>query len=480
MNLRIAVLGLVGTVLVACAGSAPEAAVGEESENIVRGQVEKRLPQVVAVHFIGYGGTTLCSGTYIAPRVVATAAHCMRADQIPDQGFVYFGKDYLNDVNDLPSIPAPGARSNWARVETSVVDPNYSASVNYPDLSILFLDRDLPFDPIPLDRHHIADRTDSGEIVGWGANKADTPDLSQVEGYGIKRSAKVKILGSPTAADYHSDDPNPGILDATIRPNLLKTDGHAPHSNACAGDSGGPLLVERHGEQQLAGVMFWTGLSCEDYAMYTRIDPFLDYFDAQTARNGKADLTPRLECVEAEANGKYKARFGYDNENGVTVNVPYGSHNSLAQDRANARPQNFAPGDQAFAFSVEFSARDSLKWKLDPPHSKSTTVRADAHSPACDPKDPELLCGDACNNELKAACASPTAHRSQCMSDCVNETAVLATYGCGDQYGDFLKCAAGLSSDASNWDCSVQGRSPSPLSPACDDQFNALITCLYY
>jgi hypothetical protein len=480
VNLRIAVLGLVGTALVACAGSAPDAPVDQESENIVRGKVEKRLPQVVAVHFIGYSGTTLCTGTYIAPRVVATAAHCMRGDQIPDEGFVYFGKDYLNDVNDLPNIPAPGKRSNWARVETSVVNPNYSASVNYPDLSILFLDRELPFDPIPLDRHHIGDRTDSGEIAGWGANKADTPDLSEVEGYGVKRSANAKILGSPTAADFHPDDPNPGILDPQIRANLLKIDGRAPHANACAGDSGGPLLVERHGQQELAGVMFWTGLSCEDYAMYTRIDPFLDYFDAQTARNGRADVNPRLECVEAEGNGKYKARFGYDNENGVTVNIPYGPHNSLPQDRANARPQNFAPGDQPFAFSVEFSARDSLKWKLDPPHSRSTTVRADAHSPACDPNDSTMLCGDACNNELKAACASPTAHRSQCMSDCAGNADVFQSYGCGAEYNDFLKCSATLSSDASNWDCSVQGVAPLPLSPACDDQFNALITCLYY
>lgn len=480
MNLRIALLGLVGSALVACAGSAPDASVGQDSEDIVRGKVENRLPQVVAVHLNGFSGSTLCSGTYIAPRVVATAAHCMRSDQIADQGFVYFGRDYLDDVNDLPNIPPPGARSNWARVETFAVHPNYDASVNYPDLAILFLDRELPFDPIPLDRQHIGDRTDDGEIAGWGASKADTPDLSQVEGYGIKRSAHVKILGSPTADDFHADDPNPGILDPAIRANLLKTDGHAPHANACAGDSGGPLLVDRYGQQTLGGVMFWTGLSCEDYSMYTRIDPFLDYFDAQIARNGRADLTPRLECVEAETNGKYKARFGYDNENGVTVDVPYGPHNSLAQDRSNARPQHFAPGDQPFVFSVEFNARDNVAWKLDPPHSKSVTVRANAHSPACDPTDPNLLCGDACNSELKAACASPTAHRSDCMSQCTGNAEFFASDGCGSQYDDYLKCAAGLSSDASNWDCSVAGSAPQPLSPACDDQFNALITCLYY
>ncbi|HTQ04389.1 MAG TPA: trypsin-like serine protease [Polyangiaceae bacterium] len=480
MNLRIAVLGLVGSVLTACAGSAPDAAVNQDSEDIVRGQVENRLPQVVAVHLNGYGGSTLCSGTYIAPRVVLTAAHCMRPDQIPDQGFVYFGKDYLDDVNSLPTIPAPGARSNWARVETYAVNPTYSKNLNYPDMSLLFLDRELPFDPIPLDRRHVADRMDSGKIVGWGGDLALTPDITQVEGAGIKRSATVKILGSPTADDYHSDDPNPGMLDPTIRANLLKTDGHAPHANTCAGDSGGPLLVNTYGQQMVAGVMFWTGLSCEDYSIFTRIDPFLSYFDTETKLNGHSDITPRLECVEHESNGKLKARFGYDNTNDVTVNIPYGGHNSLPGDTKNARPQNFAPGDQAFAFSVEFSSRSSLAWKLDPPYTKSTTVRADSHSPACDPTDNTLLCGDACNNELKAACASPTAHRSDCMSQCTSTADYITALGCGSQYGDYLKCSAGLSSDASNWDCSTAGIAPSPLSPACDDQFNALVTCLYY
>jgi V8-like Glu-specific endopeptidase len=485
VNFRIAVLGLIGSVLAACAAnvgdkSSNDGAVGSDSEDIVRGKTEKHFPQVVAVHINGFSGSTLCTGTYIAPRVVVTAAHCMRSDQIPDQAFVYYGKDYLHDQAQLPNIPKPGKRSNWARVESHVVHPDYSASVNYPDLSLLLLDRDLPFDPIELDHQHINDRVDQGKIVGWGGELALTPDITQVEGAGIKRSANVPILGSPTAADYHADDPNPGMLDANIRRNLLKTDGRAPHANTCAGDSGGPLLVERHGEQELAGVGFWTGLSCEDYAVFTRIDPFLDYFHAQIKRAGDSRITPRLECVEAEGGGKFKARFGYANDNGVTVHIPYGGHNSLPEDTHNARPDDFAPGDQAYAFSVEFRARDDLRWKLNPEHGPATNVRADSHSPACNLDDPSLVCGDACNNQLAAACADPTAPRGQCMSDCVGQTGSFDYLGCGAEWRDYLRCTSNVPKAASNWDCSFPGFAPTPVSPNCDNELNAAITCLYY
>ena len=49
----------------------------------------------------GFGGHTQCTGTYVSERVVVTAAHCMRNDQIPGQLFVYHGKDYLDDQADL-------------------------------------------------------------------------------------------------------------------------------------------------------------------------------------------------------------------------------------------------------------------------------------------------------------------------------------------------------------------------------------------
>jgi hypothetical protein len=467
------------SLLVGCGADVPNAP-DDSGDGIVRGKAEKKLPQVVAIRVNRFnGGWELCSGTYFAPRVVVTAAHCVRGDAIPGQTFVYYGNDYLTDVASLPTIPAPGQPSVWARVETTAANPSYAASLNYPDLAIMHLDRELPFDPIPLLRSPVTCDDKKATIAGWGGSKALTADISQVEGAGIKRSAKVKILGSPTDADFHPDDPNQGILDPTIQPNLIKTDGMAPSANTCAGDSGGPLLIERNGKTYLGGVGFWTGLYCEDYAIFTRIDPFLAYFDDAVMHAGQEPIIPRLECVEPQAAGAFTAHFGYRNDNALTVTIPYGKKNKLDADTAGARPRDFAPGDNAYAFSVPSPNGAALSWKLTPPRGPSTTVTANASSPACNPADPTFVCAKTCDAQFAAECADPHASRPQCISNCVGNSTYFNDYTtCGTQWNAYLGCIAALPPPAANWDCSWPGFPPSPI--GCDDALVAVYVCLGY
>jgi trypsin len=468
------------SLLAACAPDVPDDA-GKTTEEIVRGKEEKKLPQVVFVRVNGFNGFTLCTGTYFSSRVVVTAAHCRRFDAIPGQTFVYYGKDYFTDVATLPNIPAPGQPSVWARVETMAVHPDYNPAVNYPDLATLHLDRELPFAPIPLLRSPVTSADKKGDIAGWGGSKALTADITVVEGVGIKRSAKVKILGSPTEADFHADDPNPGILDPAIRANLLKTDGLRPSANTCAGDSGGPLLVKRNGRDYLAGVGFWTGLFCEDYAIFTRIDPFLAYFDDAVARAGQAPIIPRLECVEDQGAGAFRAQFGYRNDNALTVNIPYGSRNSLPGDNAQARPTAFRPGDYAFDFAVPFTSGQTLSWTLVPPGGPSTVVQASAASPICDPNNSTFQCARACDASLGAVCADPNASRPNCISSCVDDAFFFAEYlGCNSEWNAYIGCFANVSPAAENWDCSTPGFPPQLQPPNCDAELGALFTCIGY
>jgi hypothetical protein len=465
----------------ACADMPADDQSGSSVEPIIRAKDEKRFPQVVAVHVTTFSGFTQCSGTYIASRVVITAAHCFNNGPLPGQTFVYHGKDYLTDRESLPTIPAPGEESDWARAETVTIHPLYSQAVNYPDLAILHLDRNLPFDPIPLYRQPVTSSIKKGEIIGWGGSRALVPDISIVEGAGIKRSAKIKILGSPTEADFIPEDPNPGILDPAIRADLLKTNGIAPSANPCAGDSGGPLLIKDKGKDFLAGVGFWTGLFCEDYSIFTRIDPFLDYFDEQIRRGGKAPIIPRLECVLPEADGSFEAYFSYNNENGVTVNIPHGVRNLFPRDTADARPEAFAPGDNPLDFSVPFAANQKLTWLLIPPGGPQTLVRADASStPVCDPNSNQFLCAGQCDASLAAECASDGISRGQCILDCVSTADFFASFGCGAEWSAFLRCVAAVPPDAANWDCFFAGFPPFPASPTCEAELNAAFACLGY
>lgn len=474
MKLRRVLLGSLGLVLGACAADVEDAPSDQHAQTIVRGQKELGRPQVVFLHIQRFGALTRCSGTYVAPRVVLTAAHCIRPDIVPDQFFVYHGNDYAADVALLPELPPPGtAYTPWARAESWTVHPEYSPEVSYPDLAVVYLDRELPFEPLRIHRGRV--NACMGTMVGWGANRALTPDLSQVEGAGVKRSGTAWIVGTPTEADYDPADPNPGLLIPEIRADLLKVDGRAPRSNTCAGDSGGPLLLGRRGHERVAGVTFWTGLSCEGYSMYTRLDPFLPFLDEAIERAGREPIVPRLECVAEREDGELTAYFGYENANALSVTIPYHrKRNALPQDPG-LRPKVFGPGDHPWVFGLDFAEGERLTYQLMPPHGPKTRLVVDASSPRCAEDDPNLLCARQCEAALAAECADGSVTFEQCQAEC-NYFATDLFGSCTEQFAGFLRCSAAVSADASNWSC-YPGTTPSPASPNCDAELDATLAC---
>jgi hypothetical protein len=265
-------------------------------------------------------------------------------------------------------------------------------------------------------------------------------------------------MGSPTEDDFHPDDPNLGLLDPEIRAHLLKTDGRAPLSNLCAGDSGGPLLVHWGNHELVAGIACWTGVGCEDYALYSRIDPFLPFIQQSFERAGHLAVRPEVACITEDDAGQFTAYFGYDNQNAVSIEIPYGWRNGFPRDDDHQRPIEFRPGHHPWAFRAHFSGAERLVWWLLPPAGPFTLVHADPNSPRCTAADTHGIV-QACEASARAGCGQSF---MECTDRALSEFQFLGAYGfpCTAEFEAVERCMAGL--DTSAFTCSGSEPIPGP------------------
>jgi hypothetical protein len=465
-GVAVSLLSLVGCAA-ADESSEPEGELGVSEAGIVRADSEGGRDSAVAV--IGrtiFGGNRYCSGVLVAPRVVITAAHCL--SDIVDRTIVYWGADVMADKAEFDAEDDPS--KPWTVAESWEQHPDYVPDLHYPDLAVVYLPRSLPFAPAELGRFRLRDRDIGTEmkVVGWGASRALTPDISVVEGMGIQRRAKIPFLGSPTEADFVPEDPNNGLFVPRIREHLAKFDGTAPESNTCAGDSGAPIFAKRHNRSYVVAINFFTGLSCEGYSMATRVEPFLDYFDAAIERGGELPVKPTLSCVDEAADGTLTAFFGYDNQNAVTMNIPYGRDNRLSEDEAGVRPTRFLPGEHDFSFYVEFERRERLRYELrspDAPGWHGSKVTVSSRSERCEPTAPDVSCARLCQNF--DGCGFPF---TDCMTDCTSSIPLFEQElpQCLAPWSAFNRCLAALPTEEL---CNYAGP------PACEQELADYEAC---
>ncbi len=475
---RLSSLALGACVLAACSsGDDAGVELAKTEDAIVRATQTGGRNEVVMVYaFLSNGsGARTCSGAYFAPRVVLTAAHCL---QDVREVFIYYGDAFAEHASQLQQLsdgswaaPPPGPTAVWSKGDSFEQHPAWDPELIHPDMGVVYLDRKLPFDPLPLARFRLDSSWVNREVTisGWGHDLATGP----ISGTGaqVQRTGRTRVLGSPTQADYHPDDPNPGMLDAAVRSKVLKIDGRAPYSNGCFGDSGSPLLISQYGQTYIGGVEYFGGLYCEDYSLYTRLDPFLPFLDYAYKKGGQETLTPSLECV-APRTGGLTAYFSYENKNGVGVTVPYGAKNQLSLDTAGARPTLFAPGVRDFAFGVSFGTNQSVSYTLQPDNSPRTTVTASKTSPACSAS--QIECLSACENTLRSGCPV-TPGLSDCMSFCQEFGDFSAQVGCAPAYTAFNQCVTATPPGPDNWLC-ADGYPYEAVD--CQDELDDLFVCL--
>ena len=89
-----------------------------------------------------------------------------------------------------------------------------------------------------------------------------------------------------------------------------------------------------------------------------------------------APVKPVLQCVMPLGGNSFRARFGYENSNPISVSIPIGGDNRLTPGQQDqGQPTTFAPGIHPFAFDVVRSG-GSVSWILN-----GMTVTASASSP---------------------------------------------------------------------------------------------------
>ena len=157
----------------------------------------------------GAGG---CSGSFIGPNLVLTAAHCC-------QGSAQTGIDIFTGAN------------GDQQVGTSIRHSNAGSILN--DMCLVQMAAPKP-DSLPHYDVFISNVPTGSDtiIVGYGLNET-RPDA----GFGEARYGLTQIAG------YQLND-----IQVRARP------GVTPQQNACNGDSGGPIFAERNGQWMVHGV----------------------------------------------------------------------------------------------------------------------------------------------------------------------------------------------------------------------------------
>ncbi|RJQ82948.1 serine protease [Pseudonocardiaceae bacterium YIM PH 21723] len=218
----------------------PKPIVGGEKADI------KQYPWIVQ---LTSGGYQTCGGTLVKPNKVLTAAHCA-AGRGPDA--VVAGRQDLDGTDGVTAKVI----GKWFNPNYYAGDPRPSALLpDNNDVAILTLDKDLPFQTLPIagpeDTALYADGA-VARVLGWGNTRgtSDGNTLNQVD--------VPMVTDQACAKSYPGKPSNPTLLrfnDKTMSCAGLTEGG----KDSCQGDSGGPLIAGG----KLIGIVSW-GEGCAE------------------------------------------------------------------------------------------------------------------------------------------------------------------------------------------------------------------------
>jgi trypsin len=193
------------------------------------------------------GGYQYCGGALVAPRLVATAAHCVSSKQ-PGSIYVVGGRLNLTTSEGITS-----------KVTQFQVAGGYTIPQQGRDIALLTLAVEFPYPVLP-----IADATAyapgaMGTVLGWGRNAEGDTNKSPV-----LHQASVPIMADTAC----------GAAYASFKADSMFCAGYPQGGiDSCTDDSGGPFVVNG----RLAGIVSW-GKGCArpgQPGVYTRVTAYL-------------------------------------------------------------------------------------------------------------------------------------------------------------------------------------------------------------
>ncbi len=211
-----------------------------------------------------------CTGTLIAPRVVATAAHCVVEQEEGGEAIIRnFAPSELMVVAGVVDISEANEAQAYA-LSKIVVHPDYpnldnasndpSGAGRYDDVALLVLEREVTtLTPVAIPTiEEVTDRLVSGALV-------------TISGYGT-----INAEGEGGGLLYIAETP----FDSRVDVELVL--GKSGEPDTCPGDSGGPAYLVLGGKAELVGITSRSAadatVTCGEKGVYGFAPAYRDWF----------------------------------------------------------------------------------------------------------------------------------------------------------------------------------------------------------